>query len=335
MLREAEPLLSRGLQDVLIGSYVRETGIWPGKDVDVFGRLCDESIDSITPSDAYGLFFRVLKREFDDRVEPQARSIKVNYSTGRQPDRRFIVAAAEQLASSSELTSRDAYPFAVDVVPAVRFGPRWGIPNRDPSTWVREAAAERWLCTDPEHLTLLTQQLNQRLAIGGQGAYVPTVKSIRQIRRAHLQDAKPGGLFMELILYEGFTLNEIAGDTWADLTASALTYIADRLLTVTTTPLCDPALNQPYTPVPDTADLVHAATVFRTLASKASRALTADKCPAGALWREIFGSNTKVNGPVFEPPPGCTASGTVMPVFGTQVRDPLRGTNEARGFGVE
>lgn len=55
-LKLAQPLVDRGLADVLIGSYPRRTGIWPGKDVDVFGKLTNESIDTIEPSEAYDLF---------------------------------------------------------------------------------------------------------------------------------------------------------------------------------------------------------------------------------------------------------------------------------------
>lgn len=333
VLCAAQRLIAFGLVDVLIGSYPRRTGIWPGKDVDVFAKLTNQSIDSITPEAAYQLFYGILLDAFRDRIEPQGRSIKVNYRSDRSPDQRFVVEAAKLLETAALPGPGDQFDFSVDVVPAVRFGDRWGIPNRDPATWTRQAASERWMCTDPERLTELTSERNAQLSIGGQGAYVPTVKMIRQIRREKLGDAKPGGLFMELLVYEGFLNGSISGDTWADLTASTLTYIANRLTTVTTTPLCDPALDQPYNPLPDPAATSHAATVFADLAAKATYALTADKCPAAASWRQILGSNTRANGPVFELPAGCTADGGVMPVFGSSGEDHLRGSNEARGFG--
>lgn len=333
VLRAARDLTSRGLEDVLIGSYPRRTGIWPGKDVDVFGKLTGESIDSITPAVAYGLFLKVLCDGFPNRVEPQARSIKVNYRPDRGPAKSFIAEAAKLLNDSDALTARDTFEFSVDVVPAVHFDVRWGIPNRDKTTWERQAASERWLKTDPEKLTDSTQKLNKKLVISAQGAYVPTVKAIRQIRRSHLGDAKPGGLYFELIVHEGFTVGAIVGDTWADLTASMLGFVADRLVTASTTPVCDPSLGQPYSPPPDQAGLAHASVVFGRLASQAATALTADKCPAAAIWREIFGSNTKVGGPVFDLPTGCASDGSVMPVFGATSPNPLRGTNEARGFG--
>lgn len=83
--------------------------------------------------------------------------------------------------------------------------------------------------SNPERLTELTQGLNGTVSISGQGAYVPTVKAVRQIRRAHLGDAKPGVLYFELLVYEGFTLGPIKGESWAEITASTLRYLADRL----------------------------------------------------------------------------------------------------------
>jgi hypothetical protein len=334
VLNEAASLRERGLHDVLIGSYPRRTGIWPGKDVDVFGKLTAESIETISPAAAYDLFYKVLFAAFGERIEPQARSVKINYRPDRSPGQRFVVEAAKSLGESEVLGLRDTFEFSVDVVPAVHFGALWGIPNRDPSSWQRQAAAERWLCTNPERLTELTQQLNAKHTIGGAGAYVPTVKSIRQIRRVHLGARKPGGLFMELVVYEGFSLGAIVGESWADLASSTLSYIAARLPTVGLNPLCDPALDKPYAPTPDAIDIAMAASVFSNLAAKALTAVGAEKCVAAAIWREIFGTNTNVNGPVFELPSGCTADGGVMPVFGTSA-DPIRGTNEARGFGGE
>ncbi len=333
VLHLATSLVDRGLVDVLIGSYPRRTGIWPGKDVDVFGKLTNESIDTIEPGLAYDLFLKVLDHAFPGRITPQDRSVKVAYEPDRLPATQYIREAARFLEASDVLGANDAFEFSVDVVPAVRFGNVWGIPNRNHEMWTRAAAAERWIRTNPEKLTDLTRQLNGKLKIGAQGAYVPTVKTVRQIRRTHLGDAKPGGLYFELIVHEGFTNGEIKGDSWAEITASTLRYIADRLLTVNAPPLCDPVLDQPYRPTPEPGSITHAAEVFAGLASDAERALTADQCPAAATWRIIFGPNSKVNGPVFELPTGCRSDGTVMPVFASTAVNPIRGTDEARGFG--
>ena len=83
----------------------------------------------------------------------------------------------------------------------------------------------------------------------------------------------------------------------------------------------------------DPGPVAHAAVVFARLASDAEAALTRERCPAAAVWRQIFGSNTKVNGPVFELPAGCRSDGSVMPVFAGTQPNPVRGTNEAHGFG--
>ncbi len=332
-MKLARTLTERGLDDVLIGSYPRRTGIWPGKDVDVFAKLSKESIDTIEPSVAYELFLTVLKSAFPGRVQQQARSIKIEYRPTLLPDLSFVRQAAELLNESATIGSADGFEFSVDVVPAVHFGNIWGIPNRSRDHWARATAAERWTSTNPEKLTELTQQLNSRISIGGQGAYVPTVKTVRQIRRAHLGDAKPGGFYFELMVHEGFTTGHVKGDSWAEITASTLRYLADRLITVSTTPLCDPVLEQPYNPEPSPSALSHAAGVFAQLTQKAEAALTAEKCPAAAAWRQIFGSNTKANGPVFELPSGCRADGTPTPVFTAPRANPARGTDEAHGFG--
>lgn len=332
-LKLATTLTDRGLVDVLIGSYPRRTGIWPGKDVDVFAKLTKESIDTIEPATAYELFLTVLNRAFPGRITPQARSVNVAYRAATLPHLEFVREAAKVLGESETLGANDGFEFSVDVVPAVRFAEEWGIPNRDHETWTRAAAAERWVRTNPERLTELTRELNSKESISGTGVYVPTVKAVRQIRRTHLGDAKPGGLYFELLVYEGFVGGDINGESWAEITAGALRYVAGRLLTVGTTPLCDPVLDQAYKPIPQPEMVAHAAAVFANLAADANKALTADKCPAAATWRNIFGSNTKVNGPVFELPTGCRSDGTVMPLFAGAQVNPIRGTDEAHGFG--
>jgi hypothetical protein len=93
-LNGSPELVKRGLADVLIGSYRRQTGIWPGKDVDVFGKLTSESIDTIGPSQAYALFQDVLERAFPGRIQLQPRSVKVEYQSNTLPDLTFLREAA-------------------------------------------------------------------------------------------------------------------------------------------------------------------------------------------------------------------------------------------------
>lgn len=324
VLKLSTELRDHGLDDVLIGSYARDTGIWPGKDVDIFGKLNGESVDSIRPDAAYQLFLRALQSRYTGRLTEQPRSIKIDFgpTDERTPKDEYL---RERQASRA-----DVFPFSVDVVPAVRSGSIWAIPSHDRGEWQRTAAAELWVRTNPEKLTDLTTERNKEPSVGGQGAFVPTVKAMRQIRRHHLGDAKPGGLYIELVLHEGFGDGEIIGESWADVTASALAFIARRLGLAVTRPVCDPVLQQPYAPAPPADQLAAAAGTFEVLASRAQQALSQEKCPAAATWRGVFGSNSK--GAVFPLPSGCRFDGSIM--VPAAASNPLRGSNEARGFGA-
>lgn len=324
VLKLSPELQSHGLHDVLIGSYARDTGIWPGKDVDIFGKLTKDSVETITPGAAYNLFLATLSKRFDGRLVPQPRSIKIEF--GPSEDRRPRAEFLQQMSA----TAVDVFPFSVDVVPAVANGTIWAIPSGDRDDWTRSAPAKRWIDTDPEQLSNLTTQQNDGLKIGSQGAYVPTVKAIRQIRRHHLGDAKPGGFYLELCTYEAFAEQQANGTSWAEITATTLSSVARRLSRAVSDPLCDPVLERPYLPAPDPAALSHAAGVFAQLAQRANAALSMDLCQGSANWRWIFGSNGK--GPVFPLPSNCNEDGTL--VVPAPVRSPLRGSNEARGFGA-
>lgn len=327
LLNACVALTSRGLDDVLIGSYARDTGIWPGKDVDVFGKLTDETIESIDPSTLYRLYLDCLVAAYGDRVVPQNRSIKVCFGSGdRGPALRFL--------SGQGAGTQDLFDFAIDVVPAVRWDERWAIPSRDPQHWTSSRVDERWVLTDPERLTALSSERNKLVTIGGQGAFVPTVKAIKQIRKFHLADQKPGGLYYEFMLHEAFAKGEVSGGTWADVTGAAIWWIAMRLLTAATVPVLDPVLETPVLPQPDQAVLQAASAVFARLSSDATEALVAPRCKAGALWRGCFGTNgNPAYDWVFPVPAGCTADGgMILPA--SVAASPLRGSNEARGFGA-
>src|SRR4051812_25389981 len=80
VLRASSALLAHDLADVLIGSYARRVSIWPGKDVDVFGRLMADSTSTLGADDAYRLFEDALARYADeDRLTQQPRSLKVAF----------------------------------------------------------------------------------------------------------------------------------------------------------------------------------------------------------------------------------------------------------------
>jgi Second Messenger Oligonucleotide or Dinucleotide Synthetase domain len=284
---EGSPELQQlGVKTVLIGSYGRETAIFPGKDVDVFTKLT-EADTSHDPATIFNIVRDVLLGHYPGRSEAQPRSIKINF-----PD-----------------------DFAVDVVPAVPNGFRWAIPNHDPNLWGREA--ERWVETDPEKLGELTSQQNREPKIGDRGAYVPTVKLIRQIRRHHLADRKPGGFFFELLTYYAFEKG-VTGSSFAEILNQTLRAIVDQL--EAGGEIDDPALGTPYSPKPNPDKIRFAAGVFSELAAKAEEALTLERCPAAARWQEIIGRNERGN--CFPLPPGCDERGAELKPRTTSVRRP-------------
>jgi hypothetical protein len=144
--------------------------------------------------------------------------------------------------------SRSDDEFGVDVVPAVRMGSRWAIPRHDRELWKSPDAGERWREADPEKLTELSAKLNEKVKVDGQGAYVPVVKLVRQTRRHHRGDEKPGGFYFELMTYWTF-MADLNGDSFAELFAATLRSLATQL--ASSTPLTDPALDKPYKPEPD------------------------------------------------------------------------------------
>jgi hypothetical protein len=281
-----DPLLTEwGIAPVLIGSYARETGIYPGKDVDVFARLGELNTQNIEPAQVYNAVRDVLVSHYGDRATPQARSIKVGFDT-------------------------DGDRFSVDVVPAVRMGGRWGIPRRKTELWASPRIEERWVETDPEQLGKLTVERNKSPKVGSQGAYVPTVKLLRQARRQHRGAAKPGGFYFELLAYWAFAGDTVSGDCFAEIFAQTLRAVALQLSSGAT--VTDPVLGRPYRPAPDPAELVAASQAFSDLATKAEAALVADRCRAAAIWRGILGENDR--GWCFGIPPGCDERGNRVPV---------------------
>lgn len=294
LLERNATLKGWGVDTVLIGSYARHTAIFPGRDVDVFTKLTELDTSS-SPQAVFDVVCKVVTDEYGDRAEPRARSIKVSFG---------------------------ADDFSVDVVPAVRSGSRWALPRHDRDRW--QDAGSAWVDTDPERLTTLTQQMNDRYQVSGRGAYVPVVRLMRQVRRHHLgREVKPGGLYFEMLSYWTFDAG-VAGDSFAALFAQALNGASTRL----GSEVLDPALGTPYAPQPDLADLRNASRKFDALAADASRALrTEDECEAAALWRGILGSNDR--GACFPLPRGCDERGQRIQVI---ERNPNVGTTEARPF---
>lgn len=302
VLAKDERLVALGADPVLIGSYARRTGIYPGKDVDVFVRLMKLSTDE-HPKVAYDAVLKPLRGEYGDRVTEQPRSVKVDFEpTGPgKPD-----------------------GFSVDVVPAVPLGEEWALPVPDPKDWA--AAGEAWVPTNPTNLTDLSVKRNEQPKVGEQGAYKPAVKMVRQIRKYHLGDAKPGGLYFELLTYRVFERWTLPTGSWAELLPGVLDGLASLL--EGGHQLVNPADDRVYEPAPSFEQRTAASETFRKLSDVAGKALEADRCMAAKYWREIFGTNDR--GDVFPLPEGCTIDGKAMASVSAVT---ARGSKEAGGFG--
>ncbi len=195
VLTGANSLKAWGLSPVLIGSYKRDVSIRRVKDVDVFCRM--QTIDSsVSGQDVLAAFFKVLDSEYgrDDsgapRVRRQARSLQVSF-----PEYDGLY---------------------VDAVPARPRGDGyWEIPKKD---------SDDWQSTNPEKLTDLKTAMNATM----DGMYVPTVKLLRQARREIL-DSRPGGLFVEVALYDACLRGQVQWDSQAHAFVTGLNAIADYL----------------------------------------------------------------------------------------------------------
>lgn len=218
-------------------------------------------------------------------------------------------------------------PFLADAVPAVRSGDIWAIPSRDRGAWADALHPERWIRTDPERLGILTSQRNREPTVAGRGAYVPTVKLVKQARRHHRGDQSPGGLYFEIMCYWAFA-GGVQGDSFAEILAATLASIVVLLERARTAPLVDPALSSPFSPTPSSEELDECRNVFTDLSADAAAALELDRCAAAVRWRKILGENDL--GSCFPIPPGCDERGNELPAARAI---PRRGPREARGFG--
>ena len=300
-----------GIDTILIGSYARETGRYPGKDVDVFLRFKALSTFS-NPTTIYDRVARVLIAHYGlveqgGRVTLQARSAKIDFAApGAQAD----------------------LAFSVDAVPAVPWGEHWGIPNRDRDSWSEPST--RWVKTSPVLFGAETDAVSTSASsptVGARNAYKPVVRLLRQVRHTHLADAKPGGLYVEIAAYYAWKAGRVVGDSWAELLADSLREVAVEFERAATAGLSDPILGTPLRPALSEVQWQIASERFALLASRAEQALRADACAAAAIWREILGSNDR--GPVLPLPPGCGADGRpILGVAAVSVTGPAR----ARGF---
>ncbi len=287
-------LVDWGIDTILIGSYRRNTGIHPAKDVDVFAKLLNLNT-STTPSKVFDAVRDEIQKHYGQRAKARSRSVKIQFPDG----------------------------FSADVVPAVSSGTNWAIPAKDPELWAN--SEKRWHATNPERLIDLTSVRNEEPKVGGRGAYVPVVKLMRQAREHHLKHGRPGGLYLEFATFWAFERGSEFGRSFAEIFAYALRSASTQFATGQV--LLDPALGTPYTPAPMEGDLERVAAKFLDLAHKAEEALRLDRCAAALNWRYILGENT--DGHCFPLPDGCDEKGQAVKSI-TAVT--AVGPNEARPF---
>ena len=319
LLQQDELLKEWGVEPLLIGSYGREVGIYPGKDVDVFLRFT--RLDTrAAPKTVFNAVWRVIVRKYGQygqnggRAQQQARSVKVLF-----PDRDRISGG----------------DFSVDAVPAVRRGDLWAIPTKDQNRWVEGEG--RWVTTGAVRFGELSTELNQSASkVGDRSAYKPIVKLVRQIRETHLGDKRPGGLYLEFVTFEAWRSGLVTGSEWDVLLARTLQYIADRLSRAAVNPLLDPVLGTPVDPPLSPGQVEQAAAIFGKLAATANRALSMNDTDAATEWRKILGGNDRANPVLPYPPNSGGGRGSTVTAAGVAAASGLGATarrNEAPRFG--
>lgn len=278
-----------GFDPILIGSYRRSVSIRRIKDVDVFGRLSNVD-DDVLPSTLLAEFERVLEKAFPPvngmpRVHRQARSLQIAF-----PDFDGLYVDA---VPARPWTS----PSGVDC---------WQLPKR---------GEESWQATNPHNLTELTVVMND--ADHTDGNYVPTVKLLRQTRRAQLGKRRPGGLAVEIATWHAFNSGLVTGPTRADYYVSALRETGEVLRTafVLGLGLDDPTIPGEKVVVRgDDDDKRDLAEKFVDAASRTADALMSDdRCAAAKIFRDVLGKAVDDQGDndyVFPMPSDCNADGT-------------------------
>jgi hypothetical protein len=271
-LHADETLASWKIDSCLIGSYDRHVSIRRIKDVDVLCRL-PEVDTSKSSRQVLGEVVRVLRAKYDTRVEPQDRSVKVQF-----PD----------------------FDLHVDAVPARPCGDDWEIPDHSEHS-------VNWQKTNPLELATLTTTMNAENA----KLYVPVVKLVRQTRRANL-GKRPGGLYFEILTYHAFAAG-CSGSLPERYVGALASIADQLEAVVAGGDVEDPSMEGEVITVRATDQQMRtAATVFRGLASRAQAALDSktDECRAAAEFRAILGQRSDDNTWVFDLPEYCNEDGT-------------------------
>lgn len=279
---EADPLLVEyGIDSVLIGSYKRSASIRRIKDVDVFGRLPNIGRD-VTSAEILDHFFKVLNGAF-----------------GRDPDGHL---RTKRQARSLQVVFPE-YDLYVDAVPARPYGDgeTWEIPEKgDSDAWVR---------TNPEALTDLSSAMNSE----HHEFYVPTVKLLRQARRALLGKKKPGGFFVEVATYQAFASGAVVGNDHAEYFASALRVVSKIIGDFVDYDIGvkDPTLPGATIKIrATTEELIDIKARFSEAAAEAETALAEeDEGKAAVVYRKLLGKNGD-DMIVFPMPPGFNEDGS-------------------------
>jgi len=274
-------LAEYGVNSVLIGSYKRSVSIKRVKDVDVFVRLPDLPSE-VTSREILDRFFTVLHAEFGRDDDGHQRT--------KRQDRSLQVAFPE-------------YDLYVDAVPARPHwdGDTWEIPQKgDDNQWVR---------TNPESLTSLSTAMNA----AHDGFYVPTVKLLRQTRRALLGKKKPGGFFFEVATYQAFASGLVSGSDHAEYYVSALDEVSKIVENFVTYGIAvsDPTLSGHTISIRATDDELETARIrFNDAAVDARDALgEEDEGKAALAFQKLLGKNGDED-TVFPMPPGFNDDGS-------------------------
>ena len=212
------------------------------------------------------------------------------------------VLASEFGAGLVELQDRSvkvdfpSFDLSVDAVPARPHLPHWEVPDRHGG----------WEETNPERLGSLTTEMN----VYHEGHYVPTVKLVRQARRAQLGEKQPGGLYLEIACYHAFANGVTAGSA-SEYFCEALRGVATQLNSACSHGLADPTLAGHFISTRATAaELAHAAQLFDDLATRTQTALYSDDaCFAALEFRGILGKTSDGKW-VFPMPTYCNDDGT-------------------------
>ena len=191
----------------------------------------------------------------------------------------------------------------VDVVPARVCDDAWEIPDKDGG----------WEKTDPIRFGELTTARNTDHG----GDYVPTIKLLRQTRRAQLGDAKPGGFFVEIAAYHAFSdIPKADGDDAPASSAEYYTVALEKMAPLLRDhadgkePLMNPAVSEQELHVRATQDeLDQIADAWEQAGEDARAALSSEDDQAAArVFKHLLGTNSDGDEVFAVPAPSTSAA---------------------------